>query len=333
MVSIREWIHKGIIFLKRWKTGNIEIVKSNKMKYNNIVETIGNTPHVRLSRLFPDQEVWIKLEKQNPAGSIKDRIALAMVEEAEKKGLLHPGDTIIEPTSGNTGVGLSFVGAAKGYRVIIVMPESMSVERRRLVAIYGAELVLTPREKGMKGAIAKAEELQQEIAGSWIPQQFKNEANPLVHAEKTAQEILVDFPEGLDYLITGIGTGGHITGVGRELKKRFPSIQVIGVEPVDSPIITEGRSGPHAIQGIGAGFIPETLDLTVLDSMIKVTKEEAYDYARRLAREESILGGISTGASLAAVAAKVAELTTRKRILTFNYDTGERYLSMEGLFI
>jgi cysteine synthase A len=314
------------------KSANHQIDQSNKMKYNNILETIGNTPHVRLSRLFPDQEVWMKLEKQNPAGSIKDRIALAMVEEAEKQGLLKPGDTIIEPTSGNTGVGLSFVGAAKGYRVIIVMPESMSVERRRLVSIYGAELVLTPREKGMKGAIAKAEEMQKVIPGSWIPQQFINEANPVVHAEKTAQEILADFPGGLDYLITGIGTGGHITGVGRELKKKFPSIKVIGVEPVDSPIITEGRSGPHAIQGIGAGFIPDTLDLNLLDSVMKVTKEEAYDYVRRLARKESILGGISTGAALAAVAGKVAELTEKKRILTFNYDTGERYLSIEGLF-
>jgi cysteine synthase A len=302
------------------------------MKYNNILETIGNTPHVRLSRLFPNQEVWIKLEKQNPAGSIKDRIALSMIEDAEKQGILKPGDTIIEPTSGNTGVGLAFVGAVKGYKVIIVMPESMSIERRRIVSLYGAELVLTPREKGMKGAIEKAEELQRETPGSWIPQQFKNESNPLVHAEKTAREILIDFPEGLDYLITGIGTGGHITGVGRELKKKFPAVQVIGVEPVDSPVITEGRSGPHAIQGIGAGFIPDTLDLTVMDSVIKVTKEEAFDFARRLAREESILGGISTGAALAAVAQKAAELTDRKRILTFNYDTGERYLSVEGLF-
>lgn len=302
------------------------------MKYNNILKTVGNTPHVRLSHLFPDHEVWIKLEKQNPAGSIKDRIALAMVEDAERRGIIHPGDTIIEPTSGNTGVGLAFVGATKGYRVIIVMPESMSVERRRLVALYGAELVLTPREKGMKGAIARAEELQQEIPGSWIPQQFTNEANPRIHAETTAQEILADFPEGLDYLITGMGTGGHITGVGRELKRAFPSLQVIGVEPSDSPIITEGRSGPHALQGIGAGFIPDTLDITVLDSVIKIEKEEAYRFAQMLAREEGILGGISTGASLAAVAHKIAELEEPKRILTFNYDTGERYLSIEKLF-
>lgn len=302
------------------------------MKYNNILKTVGNTPHVQLIHLFPHQEVWIKLEKQNPAGSIKDRIALAMVEDAERKGIIRPGDTLIEPTSGNTGVGLAFVGATKGYHVIIVMPESMSVERRRLVALYGAKLVLTPRERGMKGAIARAEELQQEIPGSWIPQQFTNEANPRVHAETTAQEILTDFPEGLDYLITGMGTGGHISGVGRELKRAFPSLQVIGVEPADSPIITEGRSGPHALQGIGAGFIPETLDTSVLDSVIKIEQEEAYTFARRLAREEGILGGISTGASLAAVARKISELKEPKRILTFNYDTGERYLSIEKLF-
>ncbi len=303
------------------------------MKYNNILGTIGNTPHVRLSKLFSHQEVWIKLEKQNPAGSIKDRIALAMIEDAERRGLIRPGDTtIIEPTSGNTGVGLSFVGAVKGYRVIIVMPESMSVERRRLVSLYGAELLLTPREKGMKGAIAKAEELQQEIPGSWIPQQFTNEVNPHIHAASTAEEILNDFPDGVDYLITGMGSGGHISGVGRKLKSSFPSLQVIGVEPADSPILTEGRSGAHALQGIGAGFIPDTLDITVLDSVIKVEKEEAFNYARRLAREEGILGGISTGASLAAVARKIAELGEAKRILTFNYDTGERYLSIEGLY-
>jgi len=282
--------------------------------------------------LFPEQEAWIKLEKQNPGGSIKDRIAMAMIDDAEKRGILKPGGTIIEPTSGNTGVGLAMIAAVKGYKVIIVMPESMSLERRRLIALYGAELVLTPREKGMKGAIERAEELQKEIAGAWIPQQFKNPANPVIHAATTAQEIIKDFPNGLDYLITGIGTGGHITGVGHELKKKFPSIQVIGVEPVDSPIITEGRSGPHAIQGIGAGFIPETLDVEVLNSVIKITKEEAFDYARRLAKSEGILAGISTGASLAAVAKKISESDGNKRILTFNYDTGERYLSVEGLF-
>ena len=302
------------------------------MKFDNIFGVIGNTPHVRLKNLFPEQEVWIKLEKQNPGGSIKDRIAMAMIDDAEKRGILKPGGTIIEPTSGNTGVGLAMIAAVKGYKVIIVMPESMSLERRRLIALYGAELVLTPREKGMKGAIERAEELQKEIAGAWIPQQFKNPANPVIHAATTAQEIIKDFPNGLDYLITGIGTGGHITGVGHELKKKFPSIQVIGVEPVDSPIITEGRSGPHAIQGIGAGFIPETLDVTLLDSVIKITKDEAFDYARRLARTEGILAGISTGASLAAVAKKISEPDGNKRILTFNYDTGERYLSVEGLF-
>lgn len=302
------------------------------MKFDNILGVIGNTPHVRLKNLFPEQEVWIKLEKQNPGGSIKDRIAMAMIDDAEKRGILQPGGTIIEPTSGNTGVGLAMIAAVKGYKTIIVMPESMSIERRRLIALYGAELVLTPREKGMKGAIERAEELQKEIQGAWIPQQFQNPANPAIHAATTAQEIIRDFSDGLDYLITGIGTGGHITGVGHELKKAFPSIQVIGVEPVDSPIITEGRSGPHAIQGIGAGFIPETLDVEVLNSVIKITKDEAFDYARRLAKTEGILAGISTGASLAGVAKKISELDNTKRILTFNYDTGERYLSVDGLF-
>lgn len=302
------------------------------MKYNNILETVGNTPHVRLNKLFPNHDVWIKLEKQNPAGSIKDRIALSMIEDAERMGIIKPGDTIIEPTSGNTGVGLAFCGAVKGYNVIIVMPESMSVERRQIISLYGAELVLTPREKGMRGAIEKAGELQNDIPGSWIPQQFQNLSNPKIHAKTTAQEIIKDFPEGIDYLITGIGTGGHITGVGRELKKRFSEIEVIGVEPMDSPIISEGRSGPHSIQGIGAGFIPDTLDLDVLDDVIKVTKEEAFESARKLAREEGIFGGISTGASIAAVIKKIDDLVENKRIITFNYDTGERYLSLDGLF-
>lgn len=302
------------------------------MKYNNILETVGNTPHVRLNKLFPYHDVWIKLEKQNPAGSIKDRIALSMIEDAEKMGIIKPGDTIIEPTSGNTGVGLAFCGAVKGYNVIIVMPESMSVERRQIISLYGAELVLTPREKGMRGAIEKAGELQNDIPGSWIPQQFQNLSNPKIHAKTTAQEIIKDFQEGIDYLITGIGTGGHITGVGRELKKRFSEIEVIGVEPMDSPIISEGRSGPHSIQGIGAGFIPDTLDLDVLDDVIKVTKEEAFESARKLAREEGIFGGISTGASIAAVIKKIDDLVENKRIITFNYDTGERYLSLDGLF-
>ena len=302
------------------------------MKYNNIIETIGNTPHVRLSRLFPNHEVWIKLEKQNPGGSIKDRVALAMIEDAEKSGLLKPNGVIIEPSSGNTGVGISLVGIMKGYRVIITMPESMSVERRKLISLYGAELVLTPRELGMKGAIAKAEELKNEIENSWIPQQFMNPSNPAIHAKVTAQEIIADFNEGFDYLITGIGTGGHITGVGKELKKAFPAIEVLGVEPIDSPILSGGKPGPHALQGIGAGFIPDTLDVEMLDGVIKIGKDEAYEYTRKLARIEGICGGISTGASLAAVAKKCEELSHGKKILTFNYDTGERYLSVEGLF-
>ncbi len=302
------------------------------MKYNSILDVIGNTPHIRLSRLFPEQEVWLKLEKQNPGGSLKDRVALAMIEDAEKQGILKPGSTIIEPTSGNTGVGLSLVGALKGYKVMIVMPESMSVERRKLIALYGAELVLTPREKGMTGAIEKAEELQCEIPDSWIPQQFKNPSNPAIHAATTAREIVSDFSDGLDYLISGIGTGGHITGVGKELKKKFSSLQVIGVEPADSAVISGGKAGPHALQGIGAGFIPDTLDLNVVDGVIRITKDEAFEYTRRLVQQEGILGGISTGASLAAIAKKIPELEGKKRILTFNCDTGERYLSVEGLF-
>lgn len=303
------------------------------MKYSNILESIGNTPHVRLGKLFPNNEVWIKLEKQNPAGSIKDRIALAMIEDAEQKGILKPGATIIEPTSGNTGVGLSYVGAYKGYKVIIVMPEQMSVERRKLISLFGAELVLTPREKGMKGAIEKAQELNAQIENSWIPMQFENQANVEIHAKATAAEVIADFPEGFDYLITGVGTGGHITGVGRELKKKFPNIQVIAVEPVGSPVISGGAPGPHTIQGLGAGFIPGTLDLNVIDSVIKVENADAYKYAGLLAQKESILGGISTGASIAAVTQKIEELSAQgKRILTFNYDTGERYLSVDGLF-
>lgn len=302
------------------------------MKYNNILETIGNTPHVRLGRLFPNHEVWIKLEKQNPGGSLKDRIALSMIEDAEKSGLLKPGGVIIEPSSGNTGVGVSFVGLMKGYRVIVTMPESMSEERRKLISLYGAEVVLTQRELGMKGAIEKAEELKEATKNSWIPQQFSNMANPAIHASATAQEIIADFPEGFDYLITGVGTGGHITGVGAELKKVFPNTEVFAVEPTDSPVITGGDPGPHSIQGIGAGFIPDTLNMDVLDGTIQVEKEEAYEFTRKIARIEGICCGISTGASLAAVAKKCEEQTERKRILTFNYDTGERYLSVEGLF-
>ena len=302
------------------------------MKADNILGLIGGTPHVRLGRLFPDHEVWMKLERQNPAGSIKDRIALAMIEDAEQQGLIRPGATLIEATSGNTGVGLAFVAAVKGYRLIIVMPESMSVERRRLMQSYGARLELTPREKGMKGAIERAKVLLAEIDGSWMPRQFVNPSNPEVHARTTAREIMDDFPEGFDYFVTGIGTGGHISGVGRELKRAFPSVQIVGVEPADSPVLTEGRAGAHPIQGIGPGFVPETLDRTVIDRVTAITGPDAFRFARRLAREEGILCGISTGAALAAVERVLAGSGVPKRVLTFGLDTGERYLSVEGLF-
>ncbi len=303
------------------------------MKVNNILETIGNTPHVKINHLFSaDVEVWSKLERANPGGSIKDRIALSMIEDAEKKGLLKPGSIIIEPTSGNTGIGLAMVAAVKGYKIILVMPESMSIERRKLMSVYGATFELTPREKGMKGAIEKAKELVEATPGSWMPQQFDNAANIEVHAKTTAQEIIADFPEGLDYLITGVGTGGHITGVGRELKKKFPAIKVFAVEPELSPVISGGAPSPHPIQGIGAGFIPTNLDVTVLDGVIQVSKDEAFDYARRSASEEGIFQGISSGATMAAVAKKIPELPKGSRILIFNYDTGERYFSIEGLF-
>lgn len=302
------------------------------MKADNILGLIGGTPHVRLGRLFPDHEVWMKLERQNPAGSIKDRIALAMIEDAEQQGLIRPGATLIEATSGNTGVGLAFVAAVKGYRLIIVMPESMSVERRQLMQSYGARLELTPREKGMKGAIERAKVLLAEIDGSWMPRQFVNPSNPEVHARTTAREIMDDFPEGFDYFVTGIGTGGHISGVGRELKRAFPSVQIVGVEPADSPVLTEGRAGAHPIQGIGPGFVPETLDRTVIDRVTAITGPDAFRFARRLAREEGILCGISTGAALAAVERVLAGSGVPKRVLTFGLDTGERYLSVEGLF-
>lgn len=302
------------------------------MKADNILGLIGGTPHVRLGRLFPDHEVWMKLERQNPAGSIKDRIALAMIEDAEQQGMIRPGATLIEATSGNTGVGLAFVAAVKGYRLIIVMPESMSVERRQLMQSYGARLELTPREKGMKGAIERAKVLLAEIDGSWMPRQFVNPSNPEVHARTTAREIMDDFPEGFDYFVTGIGTGGHISGVGRELKRVFPSVQIVGVEPADSPVLTEGRAGAHPIQGIGPGFVPETLDRTVIDRVTVITGPDAFRFARRLAREEGILCGISTGAALAAVERVLAGSGVPKRVLTFGLDTGERYLSVEGLF-
>ena len=302
------------------------------MKTDNILDLVGGTPHVRLGRLFPEHEVWMKLERQNPAGSIKDRIALAMIEDAEQQGLICPGATLIEATSGNTGVGLAFVAAVKGYRLIIVMPESMSVERRRLMQSYGTRLELTPREKGMRGAIERAKELLAEIEGAWMPCQFVNRANPEVHARTTAREILDDFPEGFDYLVTGIGTGGHISGVGRELKRVFPALQIVGVEPSDSPFLTEGRAGAHPIQGIGAGFAPDTLDRALLDRVTAVTARDAFRFTRRLAREEGILCGISTGASLAAVERVLAGSGVPKRVLTFGLDTGERYLSVEKLF-
>ena len=303
------------------------------MKANNILETIGNTPHVRLNRLFPSNyEVWIKLERANPGASIKDRIALSMIEDAEKSGKLKKDSVIIEPTSGNTGIGLAIVAAVKGYKLILVMPESMSIERRRVMELYGASFELTPREKGMKGAIARANELAEATPNSWIPSQFDNPANIAVHKKTTAAEILRDFPEGFDYLITGVGTGGHITGVGEVLKEKFPKLQVFAVEPELSPVISGGTPGPHPIQGIGAGFIPVNLHTAVLDGVIQVSKDSAFEYAKRLAKEEGIFVGISSGAAVAAVAKKISELPPKSRILTFAYDTGERYLSIEGLF-
>lgn len=303
------------------------------MKANNILATIGNTPHVRINRLFgQDHEVWIKLERTNPGASIKDRIALSMVEDAEARGVLRPGSVIVEPTSGNTGIGLALVAAVKGYRIILVMPESMSVERRKLMSAYGAEFVLTPREKGMKGAIEKATEIVAETPGAWMPQQFDNPANVAIHRQTTAAEIANDFPEGIDYLITGVGTGGHITGVAEVLKERFPSLRVFAVEPELSPVLSGGAPSPHPLQGIGAGFVPSVLNVPVLDGIIQVGKEEAYTYTQRLAKEEGILAGVSTGASLAAVAKKLPEISKGAKILTFNYDTGERYLSVDGLF-
>ena len=302
------------------------------MILNNILEAIGNTPIIKLSRLFPNHNVYIKLEKQNPGGSIKDRIALAMIEDAEKAGILKPGGTIIEPTSGNTGIGLSFVAAVKGYKMIITMPESMSIERRKIMEVYGAEFVLTPKELGMKGAIAKAQELAQTIEGAWVPQQFENASNPSIHYRTTAKEILADFPEGVDYLITGVGTGGHLTGIGKSLKEINATTKVFAVEPADSPVISGGQSGPHAIQGIGAGFIPTNLDTNVVDESIQISKDEAYEYARKAAKEEGLFVGISTGASLAAVAKSLEKLPADAKVLTINYDTGERYLSVEGLF-
>ncbi|MBE2992125.1 cysteine synthase A [Sphingomonas sp. CFBP 13603] len=299
------------------------------MKANSILDTIGNTPHVRLSKLFPESEVWVKSERSNPGGSIKDRIALAMIEAAEKDGHLQPGGTIIEPTSGNTGIGLALVAAVKGYKIVLVMPESMSIERRRLMLAYGATFDLTPREKGMKGAIERAKELVEQTPGSWMPQQFENPANIAVHVATTAQEILADFRETpIDVIITGVGTGGHITGVAEALKKEWPSLKVYAVEPAASPVIAGGQPGPHPIQGIGAGFIPVNLHTQALDGVIEVDAAVAKDMARRSATEEGMLVGISSGATLAAILQKLPDLPDNVRVLGFNYDTGERYLSV-----
>jgi cysteine synthase A len=303
------------------------------MKASSILETIGGTPHIRINRLFdPRVEVWLKAERDNPGGSIKDRIGLSMIEDAEARGLLGPDSVIVEPTSGNTGVGLAIVAAVRGYRIILVMPESMSLERRRLMAAYGAQLELTPREGGMKGAIARAAEIVESTPGAWMPQQFENPANIEVHRRTTAEEILADFPDGIDYLITGVGTGGHITGVSEVLKERFPKLQTFAVEPEASAVIGGGEPHPHRIQGIGAGFVPANLHTDTLDGVIAVSEEESFAYAVRAAREEGILAGISSGAALAAVARKLPEIPDGSVVLTFCYDTGERYFSVDGLF-
>ncbi len=301
------------------------------MRAANVLATIGQTPHIRINRLFgASHEVWVKSERSNPGGSIKDRIALGMVEAAEASGALPPGGTIIEPTSGNTGIGLAMVAAVKGYALVLVMPDSMSIERRRLMLAYGAKFVLTPREKGMKGAIEKAQELVAAIPGSWMPQQFENEANVAMHARTTAQEILADFPEGVDALITGVGTGGHLSGCAQVLKAAWPQLKVYAVEPAASPVISGGKPAPHPIQGIGAGFVPKNLHTALVDGVIQVDAEPAREMARRCAREEGLLVGISSGATLAAIAQKLPELPAGARVLGFNYDTGERYLSIEG---
>jgi len=302
------------------------------MRTENILQTIGNTPSVRINRLFPGRQVWLKMEKANPGGSIKDRIALAMIQDAEQRNLLKPGTTIIEPTSGNTGIGLAMVAAVRGYKLILVMPESMSVERRAIMRAYGAELVLTPREQGMKGAIAKAQALVAEHPPAWMPMQFDNQANVHIHRQTTAREILADFPEGLDAIITGVGTGGHITGCAQVLKEHWPKLKTIAVEPTKSPVLSGGTHTPHAIQGIGAGFVPSILDRQALDGIVQVTDDDAKNYARRAAREEGLFIGISSGATLAAISQSLPSLPADARILGFNYDTGERYLSIEGLY-
>lgn len=303
------------------------------MRVSTILDTIGHTPHVRLHRLFdPSVEVWMKLERANPGGSIKDRIAMTMIEDAEQRGVLTKDSVIIEPTSGNTGIGLAMVAAVKGYKLVLVMPESMSIERRKLMAAYGATFDLTPREKGMKGAIERANELAAETPNVWMPNQFNNEANIRAHALTTAREILADFPDGVDYLITGVGTGGHLTGCSEVLKQHWPAMKTFAVEPAKSPVLSGGAPGPHRIQGVGAGFIPDNLHRDTMDGAIQVTEEAAFEYTQRSAREEGILVGISSGASLAAVAQKIPDMVDGARVLTFCYDTGERYLSIEGLF-
>lgn len=303
------------------------------MKVNSILETIGNTPHVKINKLFPNNSnVWIKVERQNPGGSLKDRIALAMIEDAEKAGIINKDTIIIEPTSGNTGVGLAMVCAVKGYDLILVMPESMSIERRKLMAAYGAKFILTPKELGTAGAVNKAKQLIEETPNSWMPNQFENSSNPTIHAMTTAQEILNDFPQGIDYLISGVGTGGHITGVASVLKQKFPNLKVYAVEPALSAVLSGDKAGPHPLQGIGAGFIPKIVNQNLFDGIITVEKEEAYDFTMRIAREEGILAGISTGASLAAIAKKLPNMNKNDTILTFNYDTGERYWSVDDLF-
>jgi cysteine synthase A len=301
--------------------------------FDSVLDTIGDTPHLRLNRLYdPRVSVWTKLERQNPGGSIKDRIGLAMIEDAEARGELKPGSVIVEPTSGNTGIGLALVAAVKGYRIILVMPESMSIERRKLMQLYGAELDLTPRELGMKGAIARANEIRDQTPGAWIPMQFENPANVDVHRRTTAEEIARDFPDGLDYIVTGVGTGGHITGVAEVLKPRWPNLKVYAVEPTLSPVLSGGTHSPHPIQGIGAGFIPGVMRPELLDGILQVAPPDAFEYARRAAREEGILIGVSSGAALAAVAQLLPEVPDGSRILTFTYDTGERYLSVDLLF-
>jgi len=302
------------------------------MKATNILETIGNTPHVKVNRLYGNANVWIKLERTNPGGSIKDRIALSMIEDAEKRGLIKAGSVIVEPTSGNTGISLAMVAAVKGYKIILVMPESMSIERRRLMKAYGATFELTPREKGMKGAIEKAQEIVASTPNAWMPQQFDNPANIEAHVNTTAQEILADFPNGVDVVITGVGTGGHITGIAKVLKEKFPNTKVYAVEPALSPVISGGSPAPHPLQGLGAGFIPTNLQTDLLDGAILVTKDAAYEYAIRAAKEEGIFAGISTGATLAAIAQKLSEIPQGATVLGLNYDTGERYLSIEGLY-